>query len=114
MNVISGNRPPLQGLAGVVGRKPGALPRADTARTFGAGDPSVSSPNGASRASLGQRPVTNAPSPSPVLIRQGLSQPERLLKLNEIAITQMRTLLIDSATRKLRITAGDKPAAPDA
>jgi hypothetical protein len=48
-----------------------------------------------------------------VLICQGLSQPERLLKLNEIAITQMRTLLTDSVTRKLRITAGDKPAAPD-
>ena len=37
-----------------------------------------------------------------VLIRQGLSQPERLQKLNEIAITQMRTLLSDNNVKRLK------------
>jgi hypothetical protein len=37
--------------------------------------------------------LTNLESLNSVLIRQGLSQPERLQKLNEIAISQMRTLL---------------------
>jgi hypothetical protein len=37
--------------------------------------------------------LTNLESLNSVLIRQGLPQPERLLKLNEIAITQMRSLL---------------------
>jgi hypothetical protein len=36
--------------------------------------------------------LTNLESLKPVLIRQGLPQSARLLKLNEIAITQMRTL----------------------
>ena len=37
-----------------------------------------------------------------VLIRQGLPQPERLLKLNEIAITQMRTLLSANNVKRLK------------
>ena len=36
--------------------------------------------------------IPNLESLSSVLIREGLRQPERLRKLNEIAITQMRTL----------------------
>jgi len=43
--------------------------------------------------------LTNLESLNAVLIRQGLPPSERLLKLNEIAITQMRTLL-DSTTLK--------------
>ena len=45
--------------------------------------------------------LTNLESLNSVLIRQGLPAPERLLKLNEIAITQMRTLLSGSAARQL-------------
>jgi hypothetical protein len=36
-----------------------------------------------------------------VLIRQGLPQPERLRTLNDIAITQMRTLLAASNVKAL-------------
>jgi len=36
------------------------------------------------------------------IIRQGLPQPERLIKLNEIAITQMRTLLADHNVKRLK------------
>lgn len=46
--------------------------------------------------------LTNLESLNSVLIRQGLPQPERLLKLNEIAITQMRTLLADPRTKRLK------------
>lgn len=45
---------------------------------------------------------TNAKSLNSVLIRQGLPQPERLFKLNEIAITQMRTLLTDNNIKRLK------------
>ena len=45
--------------------------------------------------------LTNLESLNSVLIRQGLSAPERLLKLNQIAITQMRTLLAAPAARLL-------------
>jgi hypothetical protein len=44
----------------------------------------------------------NLESLNSVLIRQGLSQHERLNKLNEIAISQMRTLLADSGLKKLK------------
>ena len=37
-----------------------------------------------------------------VLIRQGLPQPERLASLNDIAITQMRTLLNASSVKRLK------------
>ena len=37
-----------------------------------------------------------------VLIRQGLPAPERMLKLNEIAITQMRTLLASPSLNRLK------------
>ena len=46
--------------------------------------------------------LTNLESLNSVLIRQGLAQPERLLKLNEIAITQMRTLLADHNIKRLK------------
>jgi len=46
--------------------------------------------------------LTNLESPNSVLVRQGLSQPERLRKLNEIAISQMRTLLAASNVRRLK------------
>jgi hypothetical protein len=46
--------------------------------------------------------LTNLESLNSVLIRQGLSQAERLRKLNEIAITQMRTLLSDTNVKRLK------------
>ncbi|TAJ21554.1 MAG: KilA-N domain-containing protein [Rugosibacter sp.] len=46
--------------------------------------------------------LTNLESLNAVLIRQGLSQPERLHKLNEIAISQMRTLLADNNIKRLK------------
>ena len=46
--------------------------------------------------------LTNLESLNAVLIRQGLPQSERLLKLNEIAITQMRTLLSDPNVKRLK------------
>ncbi|MCU0713973.1 MAG: hypothetical protein MUC43_18090 [Pirellula sp.] len=45
--------------------------------------------------------LTNLESLNSVLIRQGLPQAERLRKLNEIAITQMRTLLADTNVKRL-------------
>jgi len=45
--------------------------------------------------------LTNLESLNSVLIRQGLPQPERLLKLNEIAITQMRTLVTANSAKRL-------------
>jgi hypothetical protein len=46
--------------------------------------------------------LTNLESLNSVLIRQGLPQSERLCKLNEIAISQMRTLLADSSLKRLK------------
>ncbi len=46
--------------------------------------------------------LTNLESLNSVLIRQGLPAPDRLLKLNEIAIAQMRTLLADTNLKKLK------------
>jgi hypothetical protein len=46
--------------------------------------------------------LTNLESLNSVLIRQGLPAPDRLLMLNEIAITQMRTLLQSSITQRLQ------------
>jgi hypothetical protein len=45
--------------------------------------------------------LTNLESINSVLIRQDLPAPERLLKLNEIAITQMRTLLSTDNVKRL-------------
>ncbi len=45
--------------------------------------------------------LTNLESINSVLIRQDLPAPERLLKLNEIAITQMRTLLSSDNVKRL-------------
>ena len=46
--------------------------------------------------------LTNLESLNAVLIRQGLTQVERLHKLNEIAISQMRTLLTDTSMKLLK------------
>ena len=46
--------------------------------------------------------LTNLESLNSVLIRQGLPAPERLLKLNQIAITQMRSLLTDTNVKRLK------------
>ena len=46
--------------------------------------------------------LTNLESLNAVLIRQGLPQPDRLHKLNEIAISQMRTLLADNTIKRLK------------
>jgi hypothetical protein len=46
--------------------------------------------------------LTNLESLNSVLIRQDLPQPDRLLKLNEIAITQMRTLLSANNVKRLK------------
>ena len=46
--------------------------------------------------------LTNLESLNAVLIRQGLLQPERLHKLNEIAISQIRTLLADNNLKRLK------------
>ena len=46
--------------------------------------------------------LTNLESLNAVLIRQGLSQADRLQKLNEIAISQMRTLLADNTMKRLK------------
>jgi hypothetical protein len=46
--------------------------------------------------------LTNLESLNSVLIRQGISQSERLLKLNEIAISQMRTLLAANNLKHLK------------
>ena len=46
--------------------------------------------------------LTNLESLNAVLIRQGLPQPERLRKLNEIAISQMRTLLAYNNVKRLK------------
>jgi len=45
--------------------------------------------------------LTNLESLNAVFIRQGLLAPERLQKLNEIAITQMRSLLADHHIKRL-------------
>ena len=46
--------------------------------------------------------LTNLESLNSVLIRQGLPQPERLAMLNDIAITQMRTLLSANNVKRLK------------
>ena len=46
--------------------------------------------------------LTNLESLNSVLIRQGLPAPDRLRMLNEIAITQMRTLLQSSIAQRLQ------------
>lgn len=46
--------------------------------------------------------LTNLESLNSVLVRQGLPASERLLKLNEIAISQMRTLLTEPNLKRLK------------
>ena len=55
------------------------------------------------QASLEQLVVlSNLESLNSVLIRQEISQPERLQKLNDVAITQMRTLLSANNMKQLK------------
>ena len=46
--------------------------------------------------------LTNLESINAVLIRQELPQSERLIKLNQIAITQMRSLLTNQTIKRLK------------
>lgn len=46
--------------------------------------------------------LSNLESINSVLISQGLKQKERLIKLNEIAITQMKSLIENNQTKKLK------------
>ncbi len=46
--------------------------------------------------------LTNLESLNAVLIRQGLTQADRLHKLNDIAISQIRTLLADNTLKRLK------------
>ena len=46
--------------------------------------------------------LTNLESLNSVLIRQKLTQPDRILKLNEIAISQMSTLLASNTVKRLK------------
>lgn len=46
--------------------------------------------------------LSNLESINAVLIRQGLSQSERLEQLNHIAITQMKSLINNSNLKKLK------------
>jgi hypothetical protein len=46
--------------------------------------------------------LTNLESINAVFVRQELPQPERLKKLNEIAISQMKSLLANNALKKLK------------
>ena len=46
--------------------------------------------------------LSNLESLNSVLIRQELPQPERLLRLNQIAITQMRSLLTSTSIKRLK------------
>lgn len=46
--------------------------------------------------------LSNMESINAVLIRQELSQPERLAQLNQVAITQMKSLVGNKIIRKLK------------
>ena len=55
------------------------------------------------QASLEQLVVlSNLESLNAVLIRQGMPQPERLIRLNQIAITQMHSLMNSAAIKRLK------------
>ncbi len=45
--------------------------------------------------------LSNLESINSVIIEQGLNQKERVIKLNEIAITQMRSLIESSSIKKI-------------
>ena len=45
--------------------------------------------------------LSNMESINALLIRQGLSQSERLIQLNKVAITQMKSLLASNTMKKL-------------
>jgi hypothetical protein len=73
-----------------------------TAKQWREGNPDASG-NVRDHATLEQLVVlTNLESLNSVLIRQGLPQNERLVRLNQVAITQMRSLAASAAMRKLK------------
>jgi len=53
--------------------------------------------------------LSNLESINAVLIRQGLPQSERVFKLNEIAITQVRTLLASTTLKRVALVSGKNP-----
>jgi hypothetical protein len=48
--------------------------------------------------------LSNLESINALLIRDGLSQSDRILKLNHTAIVQMKSLLTNNITKKLNLT----------
>jgi len=46
--------------------------------------------------------LSNMESINALLIEQGLSQKERLIQLNKVAISQMKSLLINNPLKKLK------------
>ena len=46
--------------------------------------------------------LSNMESINALLIRQGLPQSERLLQLNKVAITQMKSLLVSNTMKRLK------------
>jgi hypothetical protein len=73
-----------------------------TARTWQSGNKNTQG-NIRDHATLEQLVVlTNLESINAMLIRQGLPQSDRLQKLNEIAISQMKSLLNNKAVKKLK------------
>lgn len=73
-----------------------------TAKQWRAAHPDVGG-NIRDEASLEQLVVlSNLESLNAVLVRQGLEQPARLIQINQIAITQMRSLIGSAAMKKLK------------
>ena len=52
--------------------------------------------------------LSNMESINALLIRQGLSQSERLIQLNKIAISQIKSLLENNTIKKLKLSANDR------
>jgi hypothetical protein len=73
-----------------------------TAKEWRDGNPDASG-NVRDHATLEQLVVlTNLESLNAVLVRQGMPQQERLIRLNQVAITQMRSLLASPSMKKLK------------
>ena len=52
--------------------------------------------------------LSNMESINALLIRQGLSQSERLIQLNKVAISQIKSLLENNTIKKLKLSANDR------
>ncbi|OJV40687.1 MAG: DNA-binding protein [Bacteroidales bacterium 36-12] len=52
--------------------------------------------------------LSNMESINALLIRQGLSQAERLIQLNKVAISQIKSLLENNTIKKLKLSANDR------